>query len=173
MNGWLRAALCAAALLVVAQPGGVRAQAVAPREDKPVPKPIDPAPCRAAIAGADDDKTISACTELIGSDANPAQDRVTALLARAAAYARKSEPDRAIADYTAALARDPALPDAWNARGELWRAKGDRPRAVMDFAAALRVDPQHAAARANQKSLAQEIERLGVGMPARPTPKGP
>lgn len=161
--------------LLVAAAASAMGQSTAPRapEQPAVAKPVDPAPCVAAIAATDDDRIISNCAAVIGSDANAAPDRLKALLARAAAYARKSEPDRAIADYTAALKYDPFMPDVLNARGELWRLKGERSRAVMDFAAALRIDPQHAAARANQKSLAQEIERLGVGAPARPTPKGP
>ena len=62
------------------------------------------------------------------------------------------------------LRLDPALADIFNARGELWRKKGDLPKAVADFAAAIKLNPDHPAARANHKSLAQELERLGALM---------
>ena len=59
-------------------------------------------------------------------------------------------------------ALDPALADIHNARGELWRKKGDLPKAVTDFAAAIKLNPDHITARANHRSLAQELERLGA-----------
>ena len=62
------------------------------------------------------------------------------------------------------LRLDPALADIFNARGELWRRKGDRPKALADFGAAIKLNPDHAAAKANYKSLAQELERLGALM---------
>ena len=62
------------------------------------------------------------------------------------------------------LRLDPALADIFNARGELWRRKGDRPKALADFAAAIKLNPDHPAAKANHKSLAQELERLGALM---------
>ena len=149
------------------------AQSADPRAPEPqaAPKPVDPASCFAAIQATEDDGIIATCAALIDSVANPSADRVKALLARAAAFAHKSDLDRAIADYNAALKHNPFVPDALNARGEVWRTKGERPRAIMDFSAALRIDPQHAAARANRKSLAQEIERVGAEMPLRGRPK--
>ena len=52
----------------------------------------------------------------------------------------------------------------YNARSELWRKKGDRPKALRDFGAAIKLNPDQQAARANYKSLAQELERLGAMM---------
>ena len=60
------------------------------------------------------------------------------------------------------LRLDPTLADIFNARGELWRSKGDRPKAVADFGAAIKLNPDHPAAKANHKSLAQELERVGA-----------
>jgi uncharacterized protein YecT (DUF1311 family) len=57
---------------------------------------------------------------------------------------------------------DPALADIHNARGELWRKKGDRPKALADFGAAIKLNPNHLAAKANYRSLAHELERLGA-----------
>jgi tetratricopeptide (TPR) repeat protein len=109
---------------------------------------IDPLPCLAAIAANDDDAIISRCDSLIGNEKNTQPDRITAALARAAAYDRKQQYDRAIADYDTALRLDPAQADAFNHRGEVWRRKGDRPHALADFAAAIKLNPEHASARA-------------------------
>ena len=76
--------------------------------------------------------------------------------------ARKDMIDRAIDDYSDVLRLDPQLADIFNARGELWRKKGDRPKALADFGAALRLNPNHPQAKANYKSLALELERLGA-----------
>jgi tetratricopeptide (TPR) repeat protein len=125
---------------------------------------VDAAPCVAVAAAADDDKILAVCGALIDNEKTPKADRIKALVARAGAYGRKDQIDRAIGDYDAALRLDPALADSFNARGELWRKKGDRPRALADFAAAIRLNPDLAAARGNYKSLAQELERLGALM---------
>ena len=129
----------------------------------PLPPP-DPAPCFAAITANDDDKIAAACGALADSETAPKADRVKALIARAGVFERKDQIDRAIADDDTALRLDPTLADIFNARGELRRKQGDRPRALQDFAAAIRLKPDHAAAKANYKSLALELERIGAQM---------
>jgi tetratricopeptide (TPR) repeat protein len=131
---------------------------------------VDPLPCLAAIAANDDDTIISRCDALIGNEKNMRPDRIKAVLARAAAYDRKQQYDRAIADYDTALQLDPAQADAFNYRGEVWRRKGDRPRALADFGAAIRLNPEHSAARASYKSLAQELEIIGAQIALRNRP---
>ena len=54
--------------------------------------------------------------------------------------------------------------DDLNARGEKQIAKGERAAALADFTEALRRDPEHRAARDNQKALARNIEREGALM---------
>jgi tetratricopeptide (TPR) repeat protein len=130
--------------------------------DPPLVPPVDPAPCFAAIAANDDDKIIAACGPLIDNEKTSKADRIKALIARADAYDRKDQADRAIGDDDAVLRLDPTLADIFNARGVLWRKKGDRPHALADFAAAIKLNPNHPAAKANYKSLAQELERLGA-----------
>ena len=125
---------------------------------------VDPAPCLAAISASDDDRITTACGELIDNDKTAKDDRVKALIARAAVLGRRDQIDRAIADYDSALRADASLADVYNARGELWRRKGDRPRALRDFGAAIKLNPDQQAARANYKSLARELERLGAMM---------
>ena len=123
---------------------------------------IDPALCQAAALALDDDKTLNVCGALIDNEKTEKADRIKALIVRARVHERKDMTDRAIADYDSVLRLDPVLADIHNARGELWRKKGDRPRALADFAAAIRLNPEHAVARANHRSMAQELERLGA-----------
>jgi tetratricopeptide (TPR) repeat protein len=147
-------------VLWAALPHGAFATGTEPSTDPQV----DPAPCVAAVTANDDDRIIAICGVLVDNEKTAKADRIKALIARAGAFDRKDQIDRAIGDYDTALRLDPTLADIFNARGELWRRKGDRPRALADFAAAMRVNPQHEAARANHKSLALELERLGAQM---------
>ena len=131
---------------------------------EPTGEQIDSAACMAALTADDDDKVIASCAALIGNDKAPKADRVKAAIARATAYDRKGEIDRAIADDDTALRLDPTLADVFNARGELYRRKGDRVHALSDFGTAVKLDPNHAVAKANYKSLSLEIERIGALM---------
>jgi tetratricopeptide (TPR) repeat protein len=131
---------------------------------EPTGEQIDSAPCTAALTAADDDKIIASCGALIGNDKAPKADRVKAAIARAAAYDRKGEIERAIGDDDIALRLDPTQADVFNARGELLRKKGDRVHALSDFGTAVKLDPNHVSARANYKSLSLEVERIGAMM---------
>jgi tetratricopeptide (TPR) repeat protein len=131
---------------------------------EPTGEQIDSAPCMAALSAGDDDRIIAACAPLIGNDKAPKSDRIKAAIARASAYDRRGEVDRAIGDDDIALRLDPAQPDVLNARGELYRKKGDRVHALADFGTAVKIDPNHAAAKANYKALSLEIERIGALM---------
>jgi len=136
--------------------------ATATNTDPAATPPVNPAPCVTAIASGDDDKIVADCGVLIDSDKAEKADRIRALIARAGVYARRDMLDRAIDDYGIVLRLDPQLADIFNARGELWRKKGDRPRALQDFGAAIRLNPNHPRAKANYRSLALELERLGA-----------
>ena len=159
----------AAALLWAASSPGAFATGTEPATDPEV----DPAPCVAAAAADDADRIIAICGELVENEKTVKTDRVKALIARAGAYDRKDMIDRAIGDYDTALRLDPSLADIFNARGELWRRKGDRLHALQDFGAAIKLNPQHEAARANYKSLALELERLGAQMAIKNRPAAP
>jgi tetratricopeptide (TPR) repeat protein len=126
-------------------------------------EPVDVGPCLAAAAADDVDKA-AVCGPLIDNAKTAKADRVKALIARGALWARHDQIDRAISDYGRALQLDPSFADIFNARGELWLKKGDRPRAVQDFGAALKLDPHHEKARANHKAMARELERIGAQM---------
>jgi tetratricopeptide (TPR) repeat protein len=125
---------------------------------------IDPGACVAAAAGDDADGIIAVCGALIDNEKTAKPDRIKALVARAGAFERKELIERAIGDYDTVLRLDPAQADIFNARGELWRRKGDLPRALADFGMAIKLNPQHGGGRANYKSLALELERLGAQM---------
>jgi tetratricopeptide (TPR) repeat protein len=153
--------LCSvAAFLLAAVPDLARATGT----DAASVPPADPAPCFAAISADDGDKIISACGALIDNEKTSKADRLKALIARAGVFTRKDQGDRAIGDDDAALQLDPSQADLFNSRGELWRKKGDRRKALLDFGAALRLKPDHPAAKANYKSLALELERIGAQM---------
>ena len=122
----------------------------------------DPAACLAAASASDADKIIEICGALIDNEKAARADRIKALFARAGAYDRKGMIDRAIGDYDTMLRLDPTQADIFNIRGEQWRRKGDRPKALADFGAAIKLNPEHTAAKANHKALAQELERLGA-----------
>ena len=146
-----------ASVLWVALPHSAYAATGEPTEEQ-----IDSAPCMGAVTANDDDKIIAVCGALINNEKAPKADRVKALIARAAAYDRKDQIDRAIGDYDVVLRLDPTLADIFNARGELRRKKGDRPRALTDFGTAIKLNPNHLVAKANYKALALEVERLGA-----------
>ncbi|HET7888157.1 MAG TPA: hypothetical protein VFL62_18195, partial [Bradyrhizobium sp.] len=139
--------------------GSVRAAPVEPTGEQ-----IDSAPCMAALTAADDDRIIASCGAVIGNDKAPKAERIKAAVARAAAYDRRGEIDRAIGDDDIALRLDPTQAEVFNARGELFRKKGDRVHALSDFGTAVKIDPGNALARANYKALSLEIERIGAMM---------
>ena len=157
MRGWLPFSVVACVLWAVLAPNAW-ATGAEPAKDLR----IDPAPCVAAAAANDDDRIIGLCGALLDNEKTDKADRIKALVARGGAFARKDMTDRAIADYTVALQLDPSQASTFNARGELWRKKGDRPKALADFGAALKLNPDHFVAKANYKSLALELEKLGA-----------
>lgn len=155
--------ILAAAVVALAPVAGSHPAQATGADTDTVPQ-VDTAPCFAAIAAGDDDRIFSECAGVIGNAKTAKADRIKALTARAGAFTRKEQIERAIADYDMVLRLDPTLADIFNTRGELWWKKGDRPKALADFAAAIKVNPDHPAARSNYKSLAQELERLGALM---------
>ena len=155
MRGWLPVSAVACVLWALPAPNAW-STGVEPGKDLR----IDPGPCIAAAN--DDDRTIGLCGALIDNEKTDKAGRIKALIARGAAFGRKDNTDRAIGDYSVALQLDPSLASIFNARGELWRKKGDRPKALADFGAALKLNPNHFIAKANYKSLALELERLGA-----------
>ena len=125
---------------------------------------VDPAPCVAAAASHDDDKSIEVCGALIDNEKTAKADRVKALIARGEAFARKDMIDRAIADYDACCSSIPRWPMSSTPAASSGARRATGAKALADFGAAIKLNPDHAAAKANYKSLAQELERLGALM---------
>jgi hypothetical protein len=84
----------------------VAALSHSPAKEGPEPAtapPIDSAPCLAAAEAHDDDKIIASCSPLIDGEKTAKADRIKALIARAGAFDRKDQIDRAIGDDDAVL----------------------------------------------------------------------
>src|ERR1700687_3894945 len=111
----IRTAAIASVLLTVLPHAMHAATGTEPSADEQT----DSAPCIAALTANDDDKIIASCGVVIGSEKAPKADRIKTLIARAAAYDRKDQIDRAIEDYGMALRLDPTLAAIFTARGEL------------------------------------------------------
>lgn len=74
--------------------------------------------------------------------AEPEQPATAAeYLARGNRYSRNGVYDRAIADYTAAIARDAGCADAWFNRGVSWYEVGDYAQSIADLTEAIRLNP--------------------------------
>ena len=69
-----------------------------------------PPPACAAIAANDDDRIIADCGALIDNEKTAKADRIKALIARAGAFDRKDQIDRAIGDYDACCGSIPRWP---------------------------------------------------------------
>lgn len=83
-------------------------------------------------------------------------DLAETLLYRGICYAYLEAYDKAMADFTGALQRNPYYPDAYNERGNLLRLEGRAEAAIADYTVALRLDGKHYAAYYN-RALAYEM----------------
>jgi tetratricopeptide (TPR) repeat protein len=66
------------------------------------------------------------------------------------AHSDKDESDAAIADYTEALALNPAHAQSYNNRGREYEKKGDYARSLADFSNAIELKPEYAIAYNNR-----------------------
>jgi len=93
-------------------------------------------------ADAGSDRRIEVCTRAIESGTLTQEKLAATLGARGAAYLRKGDLDRAIADDDAALRLSPDDADALLNRAMAHGEKGDYPAAITDFKAVIERDPQ-------------------------------
>ena len=101
--------------------------------------------CAQPTARTSLDDQIRACTLIIETPGSDAEYMLAAHLARALAYEEKGDFDKAIVDYTAALALQPN-DDFYLARAECYQKKGDFERALADINALIQAKPNYAPA---------------------------
>ena len=106
-------------------------------------------PVACSLTG-DRDRVIVDCTTLITAGDTSRAKRAAAYFARGNAYAAKSEPDRALSDFNAAIAIEPHDARFFNNRALMYEAKGDLDHAIADFDEALRLEPNNVAVLVNR-----------------------
>jgi|SRR5690348_8769329 len=88
------------------------------------------------------DESMKACTAIIEWGRPMAPKRLAdAYVNRGDDYADRSMPEKAIADYTAAIKRDPTRDDAFAGRGIQYYKSQDYKHALADFDAAIKLNP--------------------------------
>jgi lipoprotein NlpI len=87
------------------------------------------------------DVAIAGCATIIDDRSEPVRTRAVAHLKRGHEWGIKGDLDRAIADYSEAIALDPQYALAYHRRGMAFRDKGDLDRALADYTMALRIEP--------------------------------
>ena len=93
--------------------------------------------------GADLDRRIIACTQIIQRGGQSPTNMAMIYVNRGSAYGDKKDYDRAIADYSKAIQLNPRYADAYYSRGTIYRYKGDLDRAIADYRLAIRANPNH------------------------------
>ena len=116
------------------------ATAIAAAPEAP-PAPAVPRPWPGCIATGPGsaDVVIQGCSSIIEAGTEPRDHVATAYSRRAAAYHRKEENRKALADFEAALRIEPNFPYALYGRGVVRQAQGDAAGGRADIAAARRM----------------------------------
>ena len=108
--------------------------------------------------GADFDRAISDCTQIINVGGEDTAILVIAYKKRADAYGRKNQLQQSIADYSEAVRLAPTNSDLYNSRGVAYFRKSDLDLAFADFTVSIRLDPTNAVVHSN---LGRVYERRG------------
>lgn len=101
---------------------------------------------RCASIADNADLAIQHCTRAIDSRQFSGEPLARLHFNRGTKWAAKSDFNRAIADYDAAIKLQPRFVDAYYNRGNAWANQGDPDRAIADYGAAIKLDPKEAAA---------------------------
>jgi tetratricopeptide (TPR) repeat protein len=141
----MRRILIGLALVLVALPAPAWAQT----RDENVAR------CVSAPDPASPDLKIGACTALLQSGQEAANNIPIIYYDRGNGYRKEGLYDQAIADYSQAIALNPNYANAYNNRGIAYEYKNQRDQAIADYRMALKIDPNH------QSSLSA-LKRLGV-----------
>jgi tetratricopeptide (TPR) repeat protein len=92
---------------------------------------------------ADPALRVELCSK-VASDKSEIEDiHAEALLNRGLAFSALGADDKAIADYTSAIALNPQYTALYQSRGEAYFRSGDAPKAIADFDAVLNIDAQN------------------------------
>ena len=118
--------------------------------------------CYAQFATGDYRSAIDYCTRAIDSGELTEDDLVTALLNRGVAFKSVGEYDRAIADYTQALAIVPDDALLYQNRANAHREKGDLAPALGDIEKAIELNPDSAGAWYVRGALAEALGNRDV-----------
>jgi lipoprotein NlpI len=104
----------------------------------------------AALERGDMDGAILLFTYALDSGQLSSKNREMILSDRGVAWLDKSDLDKAIDDFGAAIRLDPSDAYAFNNRGQAWYAKGYFDKAIDDYTAAIKFDPSDADALSNR-----------------------
>lgn len=107
-----------------------------------------------APATSDDwDRSLAACSRIVGAANLKLGDRAAALIQRGTIYLRKGDTERAINDYDAALQLRPGDVIALNRRGEAYSNRAAFERAIADYDQAVRLNPRYPLAFRNRARI--------------------
>jgi tetratricopeptide (TPR) repeat protein len=98
----------------------------------------------------DPEKVIPACTRLAEDAGDTPHNRAVAYYDRANAYKSQRDYDRALADYSAALALEPKCAHAYLNRSWVYAAKNDAVHSIADSSRAIELDPTNPLAYLNR-----------------------
>jgi len=100
---------------------------------------------------SDPDQQIHDCTSIIERGKRESEgNRASAYYSRGNAYKEKGELDRAIVDYTNAIALKPKDADFYYNRGNAYDDRGEVDHAIEDYTEAIAIDPKLALAYTNR-----------------------
>ena len=119
----------------------------------------------AACADGSLEAKIAACTKAIEEKKLDPVIISIAYTNRGRWYVEKTQVDKAIADFSRAIAIDARAAPAFFHRAQLHAAAGRKEQAIADFKKVLEMSPGDAATR-------EGLKKLGVEPPALPTPSG-
>ncbi len=106
------------------------------------------------------DIRIAACTRNIQSGRFAGPNLATAFMNRGLAYKKKSQWDRAIADYSEAIRLKPDNAQVFNNRGNAYFFNGQWDRALEDYDDAIRLQPDLAVAFSNRGNVYRKQGRF-------------
>ena len=94
--------------------------------------------CKELVDSKDYDGAIKECSAMLGVPAYPADE---AYNNRGIAYAGKGQYDKAVADYTSAIAMNPKNEIAFNNRGNAYWHLGNHDASLADYKKAIEINP--------------------------------